>query len=240
MLVMLTSGSFASSIRLSLLADLDDPMDNQYVLFWGPDMGSLPVQALLLELSLPFRMQQVNFGHREQRNPEYLGINPTGKVPALRMPSGEIMTESAAMLIYLADLHPDLDLLPTTKDPRRAQALRWLLYMATEMYPTACHYYEPTAYAGNKDAAGNIALKGKQSFHAQCCYLETQMDPGQIYFLGDNFTAVDLYLSTMLDWHSDKSRLAVECPKISVLADCVRARPAMQTARQTHKMNNCG
>jgi glutathione S-transferase len=214
------------------------PPENQYILFWGPEMGSMPVQALLLELDLPFQMRQVNFGHGEQRNPEYLSVNPIGKVPALQLPSGDIMTESAAILIYLADLCPDLGLLPSAADPGRAQALRWLLYMASEMYPTACHYYDPMAYVGDENAADTVSRHGKQSFHAQCCYLETEAIPGQKYFLSDGFCIVDLYLSTMLDWHSIASQLARDCPKISEIADYVRARPAVRTARQVHQMNN--
>ncbi len=210
-------------------------MSNDYILYWGYKMGSAPVQALLLELELPHRLEQVNFGGGEHRNPEYLALNPVGKVPALHLPDGDLLTESAAMLIYLADLHPDAGLLPLPQDRNRAQALRWMLYLASETYPTVCHYYDAAHFVDDEAAETAVTEKARNSFDQQCRFLEDQASGGE-YFLCQRFTLVDLYLTTILAWHYDQKALRTACPKLAAISERVRSRPAVHQAFTQHKM----
>ena len=210
-------------------------MSDEYILYWGYEMGSAPVQALLLELELPHRLEQVNFGSGEHRNPEYLALNPVGKVPALHLPDGNLMTESAAMLIYLADLQGDGGFLPLPQDRNRAQALRWMLYLASELYPTACHYYEAANYVDDEAAEAAVTEKARDSFGQQCRFLEDQAS-GEEYFLGQHFTVVDLYLTTILAWHYDPSAVQANCPKLAAITERVHRRPVVRQAFTLHKM----
>ena len=83
-------------------------------------MSSAAAQAIAACAGLPLTLRQVNLGHGEHRNPEYLAINPVGKVPALGLPDGSILTESAAILLYLCELTPEKTLFPAIGDPNPA------------------------------------------------------------------------------------------------------------------------
>ena len=80
--------------------------------------------------------RQVNFGHGEHPNPKYLTVNPVGKIPSLKRPDGLVAIESAAILLYLAELAPDRRLFPVAGNPTQPEALRWLSFMANDLYAT--------------------------------------------------------------------------------------------------------
>ena len=97
---------------------------SEYVLCFGFNMGSAAAQAIAAWPVLPLTLRQVNLGHGEDRNPEYLAINPVGKVRALSLLDGSILTESAAILLYLCELAADRRLFPEAGGPARPEALR--------------------------------------------------------------------------------------------------------------------
>ena len=90
---------------------------SENVLYWGFNMGSAAAEAITAFAGLPLTMRQVNFGHGEHRSLEYLTLNPVGKIPAVGLPDGSILTESAAILLYLCELAPDRRLFPAAGDP---------------------------------------------------------------------------------------------------------------------------
>ena len=80
-------------------------------------MGSAAVQAALICADLPHQLVQVNFGNSEHKTAECSAINPAGKIPALRLPDGTVLSESGAMMVYLSDLVPERGLqLPSARD----------------------------------------------------------------------------------------------------------------------------
>ncbi len=205
-----------------------------YTLFWGLNMVSAAVQVTMIELDTHFDMHQVNFGGGEHRNPDYLAINPVGKIPALRLPDGRVMTESAAMLIYLADLHPNSDLFPSPSAPGRPEALRWLLFLATELYPTSCQVYEPEAFADSEAGQRDVFETATARFDAQCALLEAELT--EDYLLGPDAGLVDIYLTTILSWHPAPDRLRENCPKLHALTARIRARASVRQAFKMHEM----
>src|ERR1700679_2776074 len=108
--------------------------DDTIQLFHSPNTRSAGAFTLLEELGAPYEMKILNMKAAEQRKPEYLAINPLGKVPAIRH-RGELVTEQVAIFLYLADLFPEAGLAPALDDRRRGPYLRWMVYYA------AC--YEP-------------------------------------------------------------------------------------------------
>jgi GST-like protein len=99
-----------------------------YVVYGQRGTGSVPIEATLLLLGEPF--QVVERGPGEDRP----AGNPMQQVPVLILPSGELMTESVAILIHLADSHPAARLAPTPDDPRRPAFLRWMVYVSAQIY----------------------------------------------------------------------------------------------------------
>ena len=120
---------------------------NMYTLYGRPATGSAAVEALLEELGLPYRLETVAKGPDGRPSAHYLAnINPLGPVPALKLPDGSVMTESAAMMIYLADLVPGANLAPLPTHPARGQYLRVMLFLAAEIYPADLRLFYSDRY----------------------------------------------------------------------------------------------
>lgn len=204
-------------------------------LFWGPDMGSMVVQAVLEELQLPYTMTQVNFGAMEHKTAEFALLNPLSKVPALRLPDGTVMTESAAMVIYLCDLHPESGLLPDPANPSRAIALRWLMFLATDVYSAAYRVYRPDFVTIDVAETKGIAQQARDEFDTCCRIIEEDILLPGPYILGDTFSAVDLYLAMVLQWHHDRDGIRARQANVKQFEDVIFQRQSLITAFTKHQ-----
>src|SRR5436305_13842232 len=109
-------------------------MSSEFVVHGAQGSGSVPVEAALTLLGLPYRVEEAAPWVSQALADEVGRVNPMRQVPALILPSGELMTESAAILIWLADGHPQSRLSPGLDDPRRAQFLRWMTFVPAAIY----------------------------------------------------------------------------------------------------------
>jgi GST-like protein len=119
-------------------------MDDAYIVYGSPGSGSVPVEAALTLIGAPYEVIGETVLRTVARNPAVSTVNPLGQVPALVLPGGEVMTESAAILIWLADRYPEAGLAPLPSGERRAAFLRWMAYVSSAIY----------ALARRSDAAG--------------------------------------------------------------------------------------
>jgi len=103
-------------------------------LFFVPGSGSMAVHIALHEIGIPFDARPMSFARREQRGPEFLAINPEGKVPTLLI-EGRPLTEVAAILFYLAKRFPDAELLPKDNLEADAHAISWMSFIASTLHP---------------------------------------------------------------------------------------------------------
>jgi glutathione S-transferase len=106
-----------------------------YRLYGDLGSGAFSAEAALAEAGAPYEFELISLDKGEQKETRFLSLNPSGKIPALRLPEGEIVTESSAILLTLADHFPQSGLLPPQAAPARATAYRWLAFMASEIYP---------------------------------------------------------------------------------------------------------
>src|SRR5438128_1443547 len=118
-----------------------------YTLYARSGSGSAVVEALLEEAEVDYRIETVERGTSGPAG--FLKINPLGQVPALVLPDGTAMTESAAIGIYLADLHPELRLAPPVDSPKRPVYLRWMIFLATNTYVTDLRIYYSARYSAD-------------------------------------------------------------------------------------------
>ncbi len=166
-------------------------MADQVELFYAPQTRATGVRVLLEELGAPYTLNVLNFKLGENRQPNFLAINPAGKVPTVRC-GDAVITEQVAIYIYLADLFPEKGLTPGLDDPRRGPYLRWFVYMAS------C--FEP--------ALVDRALKRDEAPRSMCPYgsYETVMETmreqlaARPYVLGDAMTALDVLWAMGLRW----------------------------------------
>jgi glutathione S-transferase len=197
-------------------------MNGKLTLYHAPNTRSGAVRFLLEELGAPYELQVLNLKRNEQRAPAYLAINPMGKVPAIRH-GDALVTEQAAVMIYLADLFPQADLAPAIGDALRGPYLRWMVYYGS------C--FEP--------AVTDLAMKREPAPPMMCPYgdYDTMLATvtGQLragpWLLGDRFTAADVLWGCALAWIT-AFKLVPELPEIMSYVERVKARPAAQRAAQ--------
>ncbi len=190
------------------------------VFFHNPHSRANMTHALLEELGAAYEPCVIDFRHHEQLSPDYLAINPMGKVPAIRH-DGVVVTETVAIFIYLADLYREAGLAPAPDDPDRGTYLRWLVFYA------AC--FEP--------ALGDRAMQREPAPRAQSPYADfdttlnaiTQaLQPGP-WLLGDRFSAADVLWGNALRF-ATTFKLVEATPQIAAYIERVMARPAEQRA----------
>ena len=190
------------------------------VFFHAPHSRSGVTRALLEELGVSFDLVALNLQANEQRSPEYLSINPMGKVPAIRH-EGTLITEQPAILMYLADLYPEKNLAPRAGDPLRGEYLRWMVFYGS------C--FEP--------AMMDRAFKRAPAPQAQCGYgdydsvmqlVAAQLQTGP-WLLGERFTAADVLWGGALNFGL-KCKLLPELPGFRAYVERVQSRPAIRRA----------
>jgi glutathione S-transferase len=190
--------------------------------FHAPHSRSSITRAMLEELGVPFDLVTLDLQRNEQRSDEYLAINPMGKVPALRH-EGVLITEQPAILMYLADLHPEKGLAPSIDDPLRGPYLRWMVFYGS------C--FEP--------AIMDLSQKREPMPAMACAYgdydsvmqvIAAQLKQGP-WLLGERFTAADVLWGGALNYGM-MFKLVPEWPVFRDYIERVQSRPAIRRASE--------
>lgn len=203
-----------------------------YVLYGEKGSGAFSVEAALAEAGADYRFENVSLEKNEQKAAAYLKVNPSGKIPALALPDGTVVTESAGLLLTLADRHPHAKLLP--EGNARAQAYRWLLFMASEIYPMVEISDYPDRFVSAGDAAEALREKAKARLRERLEIVDTAI--AGPWFLPSGFSAVDIYAVMFSRWRGSVGRewLESHIPKLHALARRVFERPAIHPVWKTH------
>ena len=142
-----------------------------YTLYGAAGSGSVPVEATLTLLGLPYEVVEAPTWEGEAERERGGRVNPMRQLPALITPAGETITESAAILIWLTDRHPEAELAPGPDDPRRAQFLRWMTFIPASIYSMFWVRDEPSRLAGD-DPTAQATIKARTAeriaARAQC------------------------------------------------------------------------
>jgi GST-like protein len=202
-----------------------------YKLYGRPGSGSLAVQVALEEAGAAY--ERIWVGQEPAEVARYRATNPTGRVPALVLPDGTVMFESAAMLIHLALAHPDAALAPRPGTPAHAKFLQWMVFLSANVYEAALRLYYSARYSahGEKDAEA-IREQGTADFRGHLALISQSLGP---YVLGDRYSIADVYLYMLASWHpGEKSELYARAPGLEVHARQVAARPAVAKVEADH------
>ena len=187
---------------------------------FGPTR-SIRARWTLQELGVEFEPITVNLVAGEHRRPEFLKINPAGKLPVL-VDGDLVLTESVAIVLYLAEKYPEKGLLPADLTAR-AQVNRWLLFAATELEQPLWRISRHTAlYPEDKRLPGDVAL-ARQEFKEMAAVLEKHLQ-GRQFVVGDRATVADFVTAYTLDWGGE-ARLLDELPVLRRYMERMYARP---------------
>jgi glutathione S-transferase len=204
-----------------------------YVLFWEKGSGSIVVQALLEEMGVTYDRKYVDMFAGEHHEKKYLRQNPTGLVPALKLPNHHTIGESAAIVLHLGEQCTDGRLVPQSGDSERPDFLYWLLFMATTGYTTYGRLAHPERYTRDQSSLEPIRLAADEGVTDFFDVLEGSIK-GDPYFLSSGFTALDIYLTMLAGWHPDKSTLFERNSKVARLCNAVERRPAYEKVIAEH------
>jgi glutathione S-transferase len=167
-------------------------MTDDLVLYTNPQSRGRIARWMLEEVGRPYRTEPLEFG-TTMKAPEYLAINPMGKVPAIRH-GATVVTEAAAICAYLADAFPEVSLAPPANSPLRGPYYRWLFFAAG-----------PLESAVVNKALGFVVPPGRERMagygtYANCLDALEQALANGPYLLGDQFTAADVYVGSAIGW----------------------------------------
>ncbi|SEK99103.1 glutathione S-transferase [Pseudoxanthomonas sp. GM95] len=195
-------------------------------LYYSPSTASLVVHWLLIELGVPHVLHALDFDKGEQRTAEYLAINPQGRVPTLVL-DGQVLTESAAIAMHLADLYPQANLAPTLGTPERAAYYRWMLFCAYTLMPAYRGWFYPDEPAGEAQVEAVMASSRLTLEHAWQQVANHLQAEGP-YLVGAQLTAVDFVLTMLMRWSRNMPKPTDTWPVLKAYADGMKARPAFQ------------
>jgi len=195
-----------------------------YTLYYSPGTASMAVHLALLEIDVPYKLERVDFSANGQRDPNYLKLNPQGKVPTLIV-DGRPVFESAALLLLLTERHPDKHLAPPLGSAERADWYQWMVYLSNTLASTYRLWFYPNDL-GVDDHPPPVRAAIQLRIESAFDLLEAHLSAHGPYLLGETFSAADLLLTMLMRWSRNMPKPATEWPSLKQLADLVRARPS--------------
>ena len=197
------------------------------VLYYTPHSRAVAIAVLLEELGAAYTTELLDLKAGDQRRPEFLAINPMGKVPTLRH-GDAVITEQVAICLYLADLFPAAGLAPACDDPQRGPYLRWMVFYSSCLEPAV------TDRALKREPVP-AAASPYGDFDTMWAALMAQLAPGP-WMLGDRFTAADVLWGAALSALSHFGVLPPAPPALEAYIGRFQSRPATQKVRERDLM----
>ncbi|MEH6645867.1 glutathione S-transferase family protein [Sulfitobacter sp.] len=190
---------------------------------------SIAPAIALLEAGLEHRLTKIDFASADQTKPEYLSINPKGRVPALVLDDGAILTETGALLDYIAALAPEAKLIPAS--PETAAHMHSVMYyLASTMHVAHAHKMRGNRWADKPESHADMAAKATETMTACAAYVEAECLRGD-YVCGADFTIADAYLFVVCNWLAGDGVSVSDFPKITAFMARTDSRDSIRTLR---------
>lgn len=203
---------------------------NNHLLLGCKGCGNTIVEAAFAIAGVPLDYEEVDYTAGSTTRDRLLKVNPLGQVPALVLPDGTALTESLAMLHYLDDLEPGASLIPPRGDPARKHFYRWAVFIVAAMYPTFTYGDEPAKWVAIEKGAKQ--LRASTDAHRKALWEQVEAAAGTPWFLGDRFSALDLYVTVMTHWRPGRKWFEAHTPKLLAIAQKAAATPKVAAVMQ--------
>lgn len=207
-----------------------------YHLYAAPSTASLCIHWALLELGQPFELTLLDTASQQHKTPEYLALNPSGRIPTL-MVDGQPVAETAALLLLLAERHPEQAWAPAPGTPERAAYLQWTLWLANTLMPAFRAWFYPAEPAGAAHEA-EAKAQARAVIEAGWQRVDAQLADGRSYLLGDAMRAPDFLLTLLIRWSRNMPRPAESWPMLAAYSARQRARPALQEVHRREGLSD--
>jgi glutathione S-transferase len=167
-------------------------------LYYAPQTRATRPRWMLEEIGVPYELVRLQLSKGEHKQPEYLKIHPHGAVPAYS--DGEVtMFESAAICAYLADKFPDKRLAPPLGSPQRGLYYQWLVYSMATMEPPVLKVFLNTRMLAEEKRSPAVAEEGRAQWKDVARVVQQAVE-GKTFLLGEQFTAADVMVGSILGW----------------------------------------
>ena len=194
-------------------------------LYYSPGGVAFAAHMVLEELGLPYALERILTGEEQQHSPAFLQINPLARVPVLKLDDGRLLTESAAVLQYLAALHPQGGAALVPSDPwLRARCQEWLSLIGTTLHPTYAMVIRPDRTVADETTHAALRAASHARFVATLKHCETRV-PEEGWLLGSEFSVADAYLTVIVMWTRFIRLPLDEMPKLKAWYGRVTQRP---------------
>ncbi len=196
-----------------------------YKLYGTTGTGTCAVKAALTEAGAPFEEVEITTRAEQHLTEEYRQINPRQQVPSLMLPDGSIMTEGPAILLHIADAHPEARLAPPPGTSERAQHDRWLIFLAMNVNEAGQRMNYPERFTTDTDGKQSVEEAARAYMDRHLGIFEDALGDGP-YFFGDGLSMLDIYVWMLSHWPGQGTAwLEANCPKIVRLANTATVRP---------------
>lgn len=193
-------------------------------LYYSPGACSLAPHIALIEAGTKFTAEKVDLKNKKtETGQDFTSINPKGSVPAIKLDNGELLTETAVLLQYIADQNPSSNLIPEAGTWERYRAMEWLNYISSEL-----HKGMGVLWAANLPEDFKTMVH-KELLPKKFKYLDNHFKTHK-FLLGGSFTVADAYLFTILNWTGPLKVDVAPYANIKTYRERVSARPAVQKA----------
>jgi glutathione S-transferase len=201
----------------------------QMKLYYAKGTISIAVAIALHEAGLPFDPVKLDFASGEQTKPEYRRLNPKGRVPALVLDNGTILTETGALLDYIAALKPEAGLVPTAPD-QAAHMRSVMYYLASTMHIAHAHKMRGSRWATQQSSFEDMQAMVAKNMTDCATYVESDCLRGD-YVLGNALSVADLYLFVVCNWLEGDGVIVSDFPRIEAFVKRLEARESVKAVR---------
>ncbi|WP_233835606.1 glutathione S-transferase family protein [Paraburkholderia sp. ZP32-5] len=206
-----------------------------YVLYYSPGAASMPVHWMLIEMGVPFEARLVDIDAGQQRDADYLRLNPAGRVPTLVV-DGTPRHESAALLMLLAERHPEAGLAPAPGSVERAPWFEWMIYLANTLLPAMRDWFYADS-DGDPAGAGAVRALAQRRIEEACTRLDAHFAAGHAYLAGDRLSTADLLALVLMRWTRNMPRPATAgWPHLASYIRRLRALPSFIELNEREKL----
>jgi glutathione S-transferase len=171
-----------------------------YKLYGSLGAASLTPQCVLEESGLPYEFIEVDISEDTERDPEYLKLNPHGRIPTLVI-DDQVMIESAAISIYLADKHSHTQLSPPLDHPERSHYLQWMVYLTNTLQETLLLKMYSSLYTDDPQGYDATISRATSKLDTIMSFVENSLSLTEgPFFLGNGLSTADIYLNMLTGW----------------------------------------
>lgn len=206
-----------------------------YKLYWCKQTAAFGPQAVLEEIGAAHEIVPVDIYRDEHLTPEYLAMNPAGKVPALTLPDGTVMHEAAAMMLYLAEAHDRTDLAPALDDPIRGAFLSTYFYLTTTVQNAHKQFYYPHRFTTDQTNTDAVKNQARLNIAEEWKVIEKRLTVGGPFHFGDRYTLCDIFAVMLITWAPDMKQLLADFPGLKRCFKAALERPAMARVMEMHR-----